>query len=164
VRRGCRSVAVCAVACGVFIAFLAIVLRRRLPLSGVLACTSHTHGLAVRCSVSFAMEEDGEGDQFMAIKPWLGAIVAPTAAPAGNNSAPDADLSLEWVYGYRCFDARNNVRKLATVRPCLCVPLCMCSGGCVAVCVCAHPCCTCVCVAHLLHPCLNATAHVRARR
>ena len=52
----------------------------------------------------------------MAIKPWLGAIVAPTSPPAAINSAPDADLSLEWVHGYRCFDARNNVRKLANVR------------------------------------------------
>ena len=52
----------------------------------------------------------------MAIKPWIGAIVAPTAAPSGNNSAPDADLSLEWVYGYRCFDARNNVRKLVNFK------------------------------------------------
>jgi hypothetical protein len=65
---------------------------------------------------SFAVEDDGPGDQFMAVKPWIGAIKAPTRPPAGNNSTPDADLSLEWVYGYRCFDARNNVRKLATVR------------------------------------------------
>ena len=62
------------------------------------------------------MEEGGGGDEFMAIKPWLGAIVAPTSPPAAINSAPDADLSLEWVHGYRCFDARNNVRKLANVR------------------------------------------------
>jgi len=62
----------------------------------------------------FTLEDDGTGDQFMAVKPWLGAIVAPTSDPPGNNSAPDADLSIEWVYGYRCFDARNNVRQLAT--------------------------------------------------
>ena len=63
------------------------------------------------------MDDDDGGDQFMAVKPWIGAIVAPSRPPAVSTSAPDADLSLEWVYGYRCFDARNNVRKLATVRP-----------------------------------------------
>ncbi len=75
-------------------------------------CSAFVHSLYSE----FAMEEGSGGDEFMAIKPWIGAIVAPTAPPAANNSAPGADLSLEWVYGYRCFDARNNVHKLVTVR------------------------------------------------
>ena len=52
----------------------------------------------------------GGGDEFMAVKPWLGAIVAPSAPPAVTLTKPKVRLDLEWVYGYRGFDARDNVR------------------------------------------------------
>eukprot|EP01029_Cantina_marsupialis_P014635 TRINITY_DN32098_c0_g1_i4.p1 TRINITY_DN32098_c0_g1~~TRINITY_DN32098_c0_g1_i4.p1 ORF type:complete len:1031 (+),score=348.41 TRINITY_DN32098_c0_g1_i4:513-3605(+) len=49
------------------------------------------------------------GDEFMAVKPWLGAIVAPSDYKAGPpQDAPDAEMELEWVHGYRSWDARNN--------------------------------------------------------
>lgn len=57
----------------------------------------------------FGKEEAEDGAQFMAIKPWKGAIVAPSKPPKINSSAPEEKLDLEWVYGYRGFDSRSNV-------------------------------------------------------
>lgn len=54
------------------------------------------------------------GDEFMAIKPWLGAIVAPSNPPAENLRPPDVGLELEWVHGYQCVASRNNVRYSAS--------------------------------------------------
>jgi len=56
----------------------------------------------------FEVEDVGEGDQFMACKPWIGALVAPNNKPKIDNSIPDAELELEYVYGYRCQDSRQN--------------------------------------------------------
>ena len=47
------------------------------------------------------------GDEFMAVKPWLGAIVPPTrvskkGGPKETEEAStDVDLTLAWVFGYR---------------------------------------------------------------
>eukprot|EP01041_Mallomonas_annulata_P001002 gene1002-1969_t len=40
------------------------------------------------------------GDEFMAVKPWLGAIRAPSRPPPINAKAPTAGLRLKWVHGY----------------------------------------------------------------
>ena len=59
-------------------------------------------------------EEIEEGDQFMAVKPWMG--VVRNSVPDGfkpskrDGVAPDATLELEYVHGYRCHDSRNNLR------------------------------------------------------
>lgn len=45
----------------------------------------------------------------MAVKPWIGALVAPTNAPAFQNDVPQENLTLEYVNGYRCEDSRQNV-------------------------------------------------------
>jgi hypothetical protein len=58
----------------------------------------------------FTIESGGGGDEFMAVKPWLGAVVAPTNPPVIPRGMPKVKLHLDWVYGYRGFDARNNVR------------------------------------------------------
>lgn len=62
----------------------------------------------------FSTEEMGEGDQFMAVKPWKGVIdnsVPSNYKPSKTDgNAPDANLKLEYVYGYRCHDCRNNLR------------------------------------------------------
>ena len=57
----------------------------------------------------FDIEETGAGDQALAVKPWIGAIRAPTNPPPVLDSDPNVDLELEYVYGYRCFDTRQNV-------------------------------------------------------
>ncbi len=57
--------------------------------------------------------EDAKGEQFMAVRPWEGVIKnsKPTHYhPSANEGAmPDAELQLEHIYGYRCFDSRNNL-------------------------------------------------------
>ena len=52
------------------------------------------------------------GDEFMAVKPWLATIKEPTnfSSSKVSNEAPDANLTLEWVYGYSAQDQRNNLR------------------------------------------------------
>jgi len=57
----------------------------------------------------FALEEAGNGDEFGAVKPWVGAIVAPDDAASENKGTPDSSLELEWVHGYRAQDARSNL-------------------------------------------------------
>ncbi|KAF1333572.1 Microtubule-associated protein, partial [Globisporangium splendens] len=55
---------------------------------------------------------DNVGDEFMAVKPWLGAVVAPSNASATNlkSTSPDAYLELERVHGYQAQNAANNAR------------------------------------------------------
>lgn len=64
----------------------------------------------------FEVEEQDEGDQFMAVKPWQGVIdhsVPSDYKPSKKDGKqPDANLDLEFVYGYRCHDARNNLRYI----------------------------------------------------
>ena len=55
-----------------------------------------------------------EGDQFMAVKPWLGAIFEPSHAPVVNPTPPEDSLQLEWVYGYQAQESRNNLRYSST--------------------------------------------------
>ncbi len=54
----------------------------------------------------FEEVDAGTGDQFMAVKPWIGAIKEPSSHPPVNPSPPDARYNLEYVYGYRCEDSR----------------------------------------------------------
>jgi microtubule-associated protein-like 6 len=45
-------------------------------------------------------EEPSGGDEFMAVKPWKGAIKPPPIVPPSNPLAPASSLSLQWVHGY----------------------------------------------------------------
>lgn len=45
----------------------------------------------------------------MAVKPWIGALVAPSEPPEVVMEAPTQNLQLEYVNGYRCEDSRQNV-------------------------------------------------------
>jgi len=51
----------------------------------------------------------GEGDEFMAVKPWLGAIKEPKPKPKENKKAPVEYLQMDWVFGYRSEEARMNL-------------------------------------------------------
>jgi hypothetical protein len=57
----------------------------------------------------FEVEEAGAGDQALAVKPFAGAIVPPDNEPRINENEPNINLQLDYVYGYRCFDTRQNV-------------------------------------------------------
>jgi microtubule-associated protein-like 6 len=58
----------------------------------------------------------------MAVKPWLGVVnnsVPSKFKPSSRDGeAPDASLKLEHIYGYRCHDARNNLRYTANGQIC----------------------------------------------
>jgi len=62
----------------------------------------------------FEAVEAGHGEQFMAVRPYLGAIAEPDNHPPHNPSVPDVNYNLEYVYGYRCADSRQNVYFNAT--------------------------------------------------
>ena len=51
----------------------------------------------------------GVTDRFLSIKPYIGALHDPTDCPDNDASLPDNNLELDWVYGYRCHDSRNNI-------------------------------------------------------
>ena len=57
----------------------------------------------------FEVEDVGEGEEFMAVKPWIGAVVEPDNHPEVNKEVPDTTYHLEYAYGYRCQDSRQNV-------------------------------------------------------
>lgn len=55
---------------------------------------------------------EAKGDEFLAVKPWLGAIREPSVIPsnATSGSLPDQELALEFVYGMNAgATASNNV-------------------------------------------------------
>ena len=53
--------------------------------------------------------EEAQGEQFMAVRPWIGQITEPTNHNPENNERPDETYALEYVYGYRCADSKQNV-------------------------------------------------------
>ena len=63
---------------------------------------------------NFKIEEISEGDQFGVSKPFLGEVKASTPKdyrPNKNSAdAPNNNLELRYVHGYRAFDTRNNVK------------------------------------------------------
>ena len=62
----------------------------------------------------FELAEAVEGEGFMAVKPWIGAMVAPSEYADGKiipTEAPSASLALKWVFGYTK-EGRNNIFQL----------------------------------------------------
>ena len=49
------------------------------------------------------------GDQFMACKPWLGAIKEPTEVPIINPSPPQDTYEIDFVHGYKSDLTRQNL-------------------------------------------------------
>ena len=52
-------------------------------------------------------------EAFLSNRPWAGAIAPPTRPPREDPRRPLETVDLEWVYGYRSTDCRNNVRYTA---------------------------------------------------
>jgi hypothetical protein len=67
-------------------------------------------GQSVECE-EFRFEAPTSGDQFMAVKPYQDALIAPTTWVESNDclSPPASELELDFVYGYRSHDCRNNI-------------------------------------------------------
>ena len=59
----------------------------------------------------FEMEEVAVGEEFLAVKPWVGQIKEPSnfRKPANFDKAPQVRLQLDYIHGYRCKDMRNNI-------------------------------------------------------
>lgn len=61
----------------------------------------------------FEEEELEAGDQFMAVKPWMGAIKEPSPGYYDDKKngflPPKCEISVEYVYGYRSKDMRSNI-------------------------------------------------------
>lgn len=53
--------------------------------------------------------EEAQGEQFMALRPWIGQIAEPRYSNTFVADAPDCTYALEYVYGYRCADSKQNV-------------------------------------------------------
>jgi len=63
----------------------------------------------------FDEEALDKGDEFMAVKPWLGAIKEPSQVKKMPNpgAKPKCSITLNYCYGYRVKDCRNNLRYLS---------------------------------------------------
>ena len=57
----------------------------------------------------FEGADAGSGEQFMAVRPYEGAIMEPTNHNEPSDDLPDISYELEYVYGYRAEDSRMNV-------------------------------------------------------
>jgi hypothetical protein len=57
------------------------------------------------------------GDESMSVKPWLGAIREPKNHPPINPKIPDQEYAIEFVYGYKSEDVRQNLFYNAKRRP-----------------------------------------------
>lgn len=68
----------------------------------------HKREVPVELEAHYTEDEEKE-HAFGAVKPWLGAIVAPTEAKNPSKSPPTQKLEIEHVYGYRAIDSRNNI-------------------------------------------------------
>lgn len=63
----------------------------------------------------FEEEDAGGGDEFMAVKPWMGQMREPSdfrKAPKNQEQPPTVKFDLEWVHGYRARDSKNNISIL----------------------------------------------------
>ena len=45
----------------------------------------------------------------MAVRPWIGQVTEPESHNEVNHEQPDVTYELEYVYGYRCADSKQNV-------------------------------------------------------
>lgn len=52
--------------------------------------------------------EEAQGEQFMAVLPWKGQVAEPDSHNEPNPEKPEVTYSLEYVYGYRCQDSKQN--------------------------------------------------------
>ena len=57
----------------------------------------------------FEFEDVGDGDEFMAVLPWKGAIWAPSNPPDIVNAPPPMELEMDFVFGVKTEEVRQNI-------------------------------------------------------
>ena len=65
----------------------------------------------------FEVADVGHGDEFMAVLPWKGAIKEPNNHPPVNPIRPDVSYEIEFVYGYKNEEVRQNLFYNSKKRP-----------------------------------------------
>ena len=65
----------------------------------------------------FEVVEMGDGDESMAIKPWMGAIKEPKEHNPVNPEKPDHRFEIDFVYGYKSEEVRQNLFYNSKRRP-----------------------------------------------
>ena len=65
----------------------------------------------------FEVEEVGHGDESMAVKPYLGAIREPKNHNKIDRTAPNEIYEIDFVYGYKCEEVRQNLLYNANKKP-----------------------------------------------
>ena len=66
-------------------------------------------GVKEDCEDDMFEVEEATGEQFMSVRPWIGQIAEPASHNDVCNDKPDETYALEYVYGYRSADSRQNV-------------------------------------------------------
>jgi WD40 repeat protein len=82
---------------------------QRLDKSGIAVDKYYRREVPLQLDDCYQQQPEEKELEWMATKPWLGAIVPPTNLPHIDKSAPADNLSIDYVYGYRAIDSRNNV-------------------------------------------------------
>jgi len=71
----------------------------------------------VQSAGPFQVEEEMAPTEFSACKPWIGVVTHSVPSDYNPSSkdteAPNANLELQWIHGYRTHDTRNNLRYTA---------------------------------------------------
>ena len=65
----------------------------------------------------FEVADVGHGDEFMAVLPWKGAIKEPTNHPPINKTIPDISYEIDFVYGYKSEEVRQNLLYNSRKKP-----------------------------------------------
>lgn len=65
----------------------------------------------------FEFVDVAHGDESLFVKPWMGAVVEPEKHNKINPSLPDVEYEIDFVYGYKSEDVRQNLFYNAKRKP-----------------------------------------------
>jgi WD40 repeat protein len=92
--------------------------KKEEPGSDIDSHVNHAAGNAAKAAEGMVQDDDGifgvakvEKKEFTAVRPWKGQVFAPSAYASAtiSSAAPAVKIDLEWAYGYRGYDAHDNI-------------------------------------------------------